>query len=77
MEISVKLFNQLRDYAPNGQTVFSLQLPGNSSVSELLEHLRIPSNLGLTILINGRRANEKVLFSPGDEVVLMSPIEGG
>lgn len=77
MEIHVRLFNQLRCYAPSSQTVFSIQLPQDASVGELLEQLKIPATVQRTILVNGRRADEKALFSQGDEVVLMSPIEGG
>lgn len=77
MEVHVKLFNQLRGYAPSSQTAFSIQLPNDASVGELLEQLKIPAIVQRTILVNGRRVDDKALFSHGDEVVLMSPIEGG
>lgn len=77
MEVQVKLFNQLRGYAPGRQTDFSIELPNGASVSSLLQQLEIPPTIQRTILVNGRRVEEKALFSPGDEVVLMSPVEGG
>ena len=77
MEVHVKLFNQLRCYAPSSQTVFSIQLPQDASVGELLKQLKIPATVQRTILVNGRRADDKALLCPEDEVVLMSSIEGG
>jgi len=77
MDVVVKLFNQLRAYAPGRRFVFSVQLPRGAAVDDLLEALEVPSTLARTMLLNGRRIDEKALLSPGDEVVLMSPIEGG
>jgi sulfur carrier protein ThiS len=77
MEVAVKLFNQLRTYSPDRRFVFSIQLPRGASVGDLLEELDIPSTVARSMLLNGRRIDEKALLSPGDEVVLMSPIEGG
>jgi sulfur carrier protein ThiS len=71
------LFNQLRTYSPDRRFVFSIQLPRGASVGDLLEELDIPSTVARSMLLNGRRIDEKALLSPGDEVVLMSPIEGG
>ena len=77
MDVHVKLFNQLRRYAPGSQTVFTIQLSQDASVGELLEQLKIPATIQRTILVNGRRVDEKASLFPGDEAVLMSPIEGG
>jgi len=77
MEIQVTLFNQLRCYGPGGHSVFSIHLSSGSAAGNLLQFLNIPSTVQRTILINGRRVDETALLSPGDEVVMMSLIEGG
>lgn len=77
MHVTVKLFNQLRRYAPTSGPAFSLQLPDGASVDDLLTKLKIPLTEQRTILVNGRRVNEDALVEPDDVVVLMSPIEGG
>ena len=77
MEVTVKLYNRLRDYAPDEKNTFSIRLPGGASVSALLQQLNIPQTVQRTILVNGRRVDEKATLSTGDEVVMMSPIEGG
>ena len=77
MEVEVKLFNLLRRYSPCDQTVFPVRLPLGASLDELLKQLSIPPTVQRTMLVNGRRADEKVLLSQNDTVVLMSPIDGG
>jgi len=77
MEVDVKLLSLLRRYAPGNQTVFSIRLQPGAPVGELLKQLKIPSTVQRTVLVNGRRVDEKALLSPGDAVVLMPHIEGG
>lgn len=77
MKVRVKLFNQLRLYAPGGQAVSAVRVASGASVGDLLRQLNIPSSVQRTTLVNGRRADVNTRLSAGDEVVLMSPIEGG
>lgn len=77
MEVNLKLFNQLRCYAPGNQSAFSIQLPSDATVGELLKRLKILPTVQKTILVNGRRVDEDTLLSAGDEIVMMSPVEGG
>ncbi|MBQ3504478.1 MAG: MoaD/ThiS family protein [Oscillospiraceae bacterium] len=53
-----------------------------STVKEILEHLAdcgIPKKElnGCVIFVNGKPANKRCTLSPGDTVVLMSPVAGG
>lgn len=77
MEVTVKLYNRLRDYAPDEKNVFSIRLPEDASVDALLQRLNIPASVQRTLLVNGRRVDENATLSTGDEVVMMSLIEGG
>jgi molybdopterin converting factor small subunit len=77
MEVEVKLFNLLQQYSPCDQNAFSVRLPVGASLDELLKRLKIPPTAQRIALVNGRRAGDEALLSPGDTVVLMSPMEGG
>jgi sulfur carrier protein ThiS len=77
MIVTVKLFNQLRSYAPSGERIVRQPLPTGASVNDLLKQLNIPATVQRTILVNGRRVDDGAALSADDEVVLMSPIEGG
>ena len=77
MKVSVKLFNQLRVYAPRGSAHARPTLPPGAQVADLLARLNIPAAVQRTVLVNGRRAEDDTPLADGDDVVLMSPIEGG
>ena len=77
MEVEVKLLSLLRQYSPCDHNAFPVQLPLGASLDELLKRLKIPPTVQRIALVNGRRASDEALLSPGDTVVLMSPMEGG
>ena len=77
MELHIKLFNQLRCYGPDDRSVFCFHVPNGTTVSNLLKLLSFPATVPRTVLVNGRRVDETALLSTGDEVVMMSLIEGG
>ncbi|MDJ0783195.1 MAG: MoaD/ThiS family protein [Desulfosarcinaceae bacterium] len=77
MMVTVKLFNQLQRFAPAGQGVFEERLPSGASLNDLLRQLKIPATVPRTTLVNGRRVADDAQLAANDEIVLMSPIEGG
>lgn len=77
MEISVRTFANLRDYAPAGAGRFKLDLAGEATVADLLAALRIPAAVEAVLLVNGRRADPGTRLAGGDEVTLFPPMEGG
>ena len=77
MKIEVKRFNQLRCYAPNSEPVVFIELESGADVARLLEKLKVPPDVPLLTIINGRRADEKTPLSSNDKVVLLSPADGG
>ena len=77
MKVIVKLYNELRRYGPDDRTVFPIQLPREASVGEVIKRLGVPPAVPRTVLINGRRVDDQAPLAEDDEIVLMSPIEGG
>ena len=74
MEVKVKLFNLLRQYAPGDETVFPIQLASGATLETLLAQLKIPTSTPRTVLINGRRADKKTHLSSPTPEVLSAPI---
>ena len=77
MIVQVSLFANLRQYAPEGENVFKLELGPGATAGRLVETLKIPSTVNLVILVNGRQANEETSLADGDSVTLFPPIAGG
>jgi molybdopterin converting factor small subunit len=77
MRVKVKLLNALRDYAPEGDHVFHLDLNQGDTVDRVIAALKIPSEVDRIILVNGRRVDEHTPLRAEDTVVFLSPIFGG
>ena len=76
MRIDVKLYGDLKRYAPGDQTNFTLTLQPGTTLWDIHKMLSIPNGQHLS-LINGRRANHDAKFENGDTLVLLPPISGG
>ncbi len=77
MKVEVKLYNELKRYAPGDQNVFKLTLTPGTTVGDVLDTLNIPSTLHRVILLDGRRAVEETQLEPQSTLVLFSPVSGG
>lgn len=77
MKIRVRCFTGMRRYAPNGKGDFSLELPEEASVGQMLETLGVPPGMHPFIAVNGRQAETGQRLREGDGVVVFSLAEGG
>ncbi len=77
MQVTVRAFANLQDYAPGRRSRFELELPEGATVADLLAELRVPSRVEVVLLVNGRRAEPGTAVSAGDEITLFPPMEGG
>ena len=77
MEISVRLFGNMNQYAPNGLPSFTMTFDAKATVSDVLKSLKIPVTVQKIILVNGRRANESTQLEDASTIVFFPPIEGG
>ena len=77
MTVNVELFGFLRKYSPGDNHIFQIEIPHGSTVKYILEELHIPDKEPYIVILNGTHGNENSIVSEGDEVVLMTPIEGG
>ncbi len=76
MRIDIKLYGDLKKYAPSGLSQFSMTVPPGTTLAAIHAALAIPGDSHIS-LINGRRADQKIAVEEGDTIVLMPPIAGG
>ncbi len=75
----MKLFATLRTYlgnAPSGTPV-TVHIPASSTLSELVEQLKLPPEEVKICFVNGRIVELDYLLTEGDEVGIFPPIGGG
>ncbi len=77
MEVHVRLYSNLREYAPNGNNFFITKLGPGATLGSLLETLEVPASVKRVALVNGHHANEDTRLAEGDTVVLFPFISGG
>lgn len=76
MRLDVKCYGDLKRYAPNNRTSFTLTLTPGTTLGNLLAMLAIPEG-SYVPLINGRRVDRTACFEAGDTLVLLPPTSGG
>ena len=79
MKVEVRLFALLERYLPTGSEGDSVSLdvaPG-TTVRDIVESLKIPSELSCLTVINGRDAPPEQVLAPGDVLSMFPPLAGG
>ncbi len=80
MKIKVKLFATLTAFAPHGERAgepFEVELPENSDIADLWQHLNIPAEEVKVSFVNGIARSQYYILHEGDEVGIFPPIGGG
>ena len=77
MEVEVKLYSEMKRYAPGEQTDFSVTLAPGATVGDVLTLLNIPPSSQRVVLLNGKRTTEVTPLKDQSTLVLFPPISGG
>lgn len=80
MQVKVKLFASLREYAPASQPAgipFEMEIPAGSSLEDLVTCLKIPPGSTRVLFVNGIIQSSDLTLKAGDEVGIFPPIGGG
>jgi len=77
MPVHVHLFAYLTKYSPAGQEKFDLDLGPGTTLAQLLENLKIPTDIEKRVLVNGRHTDPSVNLVDGDDVFIYPPAAGG
>jgi len=77
MELQVKLYCDIKQFAPGDTAVFNLTLPSPSTLGDVIDILKIPPAQAYTILLNGRRAEFSKPIEKKSILVILPEITGG
>ncbi|MCG8683679.1 MAG: MoaD/ThiS family protein [Desulfobacterales bacterium] len=76
MNINIKLYGNLKSFAPGENSQFSLTVEPGASLTSVLDLLNLPDS-GYTVLVNGRRKSLSSSLQDSDTLVLFPEICGG
>ena len=77
MKIEVELIAFIQKYAPDGKSVFDVELEDGATAAAVVQALNIPDTEPRLTLINGKHAKDDTELHDGDTLVLLTPVEGG
>ena len=79
MKIEIKLFYDLAQFLPPGSTKYTgvMDLDEGTTVQDLIELLKLPSDLPKSILINGITSKKDTVLKDNDSVAVFPPMAGG
>jgi sulfur carrier protein ThiS len=82
MELTVKLYGTLRKYRPDSaggapHQPFTISMPGNSAVMDLIRSLEIMEGSVNAAAVNGDSVDNETILQDGDTVSLFPPAAGG
>ena len=78
INVSVKLFGDLRKYAGKvAPDVLPVALPAGATVAELAAQIGIKAEDEMIAGVNGEQADGATVLRDGDQILLLSPMEGG
>jgi sulfur carrier protein ThiS len=80
MQITVNIYAFLRYYLPDQQKLFKEKqwnLPEGATVSHILERLKLPKEVRVTILLNNNSVDQKAVLKEGDIIHILPQMVGG
>lgn len=77
MKIRVRCFTGMRQYAPEGNGDFEIEIDAGSRVGTLLDKMGVTAEEAPFIAVNGYRTDREKHLRDGDTIVLFTSMEGG
>ena len=80
MRVSVHLYSYLRIYLQDADTLMSQknwELPENSTIGQVVEKLKLPKEIRVTVLINNQSVDPKAILKEGDIIHILPQMFGG
>ena len=80
MHITVNIYAYLRQYLRHAENLIrhkTWEVPDSTTVGQVLEKLNLPKEVGITVLINNNRADQKTILKEGDIVHILPQMGGG
>ncbi len=80
MRITVNIYAYLRYYLPEPEKTMlekEWEMPEGAAVKNVLERLRLPKEVRVTVLLNNNSVDTKALLKEGDIVHILPQMVGG
>jgi molybdopterin converting factor small subunit len=80
MRITVHIYAYLRYYLPPGEKSAQdkeWEMPEGSTVSQVLERLKLPKEVRVTVLLNNNSVDAKAVLKEGDIIHILPQMAGG
>jgi molybdopterin converting factor small subunit len=80
MRISVNIYAYLRYYLPNQEKLFQEKewnMPEGATVGQILEKLKLPKEVRITVLLNNNSVDPKEVLKEGDIIHILPQMAGG
>ncbi len=80
MRITVNIYAYLRYYLPEPDKIMQekeWEMPEGAAVKNVLERLRLPKEVRVTVLLNNNSVDMKALLKEGDIVHILPQMVGG
>lgn len=80
MRVTVNIYSNLRYYLPDAEKYFrekEWDVPEGASIGQVLEKLKLPKEIRVTVLLNSSSIDEKAILKEGDIVHILPQMVGG
>ncbi len=80
MHVNVHIYAYLRYYLPASEKLFNnkeWEVPEDATVNDVLEKLRLPKEVRVSVLINNNRVDPKATLKDGDVIHILPQMSGG
>jgi sulfur carrier protein ThiS len=76
MQVTVRVWGNLRRFLPDGEASAAVQLPDEATIDDLAARLEMQHELWAAA-VNGRLVPFSLRLNPGDQVFLFDHLHGG
>jgi len=80
MHVNVNIYAYLRYYLPNRDELFQEKewnMPEGATVRQVLEKLRLPKEVRVTVLVNNNSVDQNAVLKEGDILHILPQMVGG
>ena len=77
MTVTVKLYGNLKRYAPNKKEMTQMQANEGTTIRSLLLALGVPDNHWWMAAVNDQVVDDTTILKDGDQVEVFEPVGGG
>ena len=80
MHVTVNIYAYLRYYVPASETLFKekdWEVPQDATVNQVLEKLKLPKDVRVSVLVNNNRVDQKAILKEGDIIHILPQMAGG